>query len=397
LTEKADTISGMKEDEYAAVYVHWPFCISKCPYCAFASVRRNDQSLYDEFGDLLLLDLRKSVAEVGLKGVKSVFFGGGTPSLASPRAIEKILNFLFKNYPAENGVEITLEANPATFDESKIKSFKNAGINRLSLGVQSFFDKNLRFLGRIYDGKQAIEAAEIVSRNFENFSFDFMCGYETQTAEDLESDLVQAADFGCKHISCYQLTFEEGTPFYRKAQTGEIKKINENKEAKLFDLVENVLRDRDIFRYEVSNYSKRGFESRHNLAYWKYDDYLGIGPSACSRISLDGKKREMEKTRDPFLWKAALERGETTFFRDDALTEEEKLTEAIAMGLRLTSGITTEDLYNKVSRKVVDRIVSEEKLKFLREKKLVDDDLSKIRLTKTGFKKIDAVAGFLLE
>jgi oxygen-independent coproporphyrinogen-3 oxidase len=171
--------------DFAAIYLHWPFCKSKCPYCGFASVAQNDGSLFVEFEKLLLLDLERSASEFGLKGVKSVFFGGGTPSLTDPKSIEKILSFLFKNYPAESAVEITLEANPATFDKRKMEDFKSSGINRISLGIQSFSDKNLKFLGRIYDEKHALEAAEIVSQIFENFSFDFMRGFVSQTAEVL--------------------------------------------------------------------------------------------------------------------------------------------------------------------------------------------------------------------
>jgi oxygen-independent coproporphyrinogen-3 oxidase len=362
------------------------------------SVPQNDESLYKEFEDCLFEDLTRSVLEIGSRRIKSVFFGGGTPSLMNPKAIEKILDFLFKNHQIDDNVEITLEANPATFDKNKIEAFRTSGINRLSLGIQSFLDKNLRFLGRIYDGKQAIEAAEIVSKTFENLSFDFMYGYESQTLEDLKLDLVRAANFGCPHISCYQLTFEENAPFYRKALSGKIKRISESKELELFDLTESVLKDCGIFRYEISNYAKPGFESRHNLAYWNYDDYLGVGPSAHSRVSFGKDKKEMIKISDPFLWKAAIDQSKMTFSQTNILTEEEKLTEIIIMGLRLVNGITIDDLYKKISPKIVDRIVSKEKLKFLREKKLIEDETrSKIQPTKSGLKKADSIVEFLLE
>jgi oxygen-independent coproporphyrinogen-3 oxidase len=375
-----------------AIYIHWPFCRSKCPYCGFASIGRKNGGLYERFGNYLLLDLKNSIAEISPRTIKSVFFGGGTPSLMYPASIEKILNFLSQNYALKNNAEITLEANPGTFDLNRAEDFKNAGINRLSLGVQSFADKNLKFLGRIYGGKQVVEATEIVSKVFKNFSFDFIYGYECQKLKDLERDLVRAMDFDCKHISCYQLTFEEGTPFYDRMLSGDIKKISENKEMEFYNLIESLLAG--YTHYEISNYSILGFESQHNLAYWRYDDYLGIGPSAHSRITIDGEKYEKEKIADPFFWETALNQNRDTFSHSKVLTENEKLEEAVIMGLRLASGITMDDLYREVSPEVVNEIISERKLKFLREKKLMTNE--KIQLSKIGFQKADSVIEFLL-
>ncbi|MDR2107762.1 MAG: radical SAM family heme chaperone HemW [Holosporaceae bacterium] len=381
-----------------AVYFHWPFCKSKCPYCDFVSLPSSDESLYAHFEDLMLSDLKNSLEylfssyrEEGKNFcIGSVFFGGGTPSLMNPSAAEKILNFLFGNYPAESKVEVSLEANPATFDKKRMKDFKCAGINRLSLGVQSFFDKNLRFLGRIYDGKQAAEAAGIVSEVFENFSFDLMCGYECQNEVDLKADLKQAAEFGCKHLSCYQLTFEKNTPFHKKMLAGEIK----TSETEFYDLIENVLKEYGIFRYEISNCARPGFESRHNLAYWRYEDYLGIGPSACSRVTVNGQKIEAKKISDPFLWANAVAENRNAFSLFNILTEEEKLQEAIITGLRLIEGISADELCAKVSPEVVHRIVSPQKLEFLRKKRLLAKE--KIRLTRVGLKRMNAVLEFLL-
>jgi len=372
-----------------ALYLHWPFCKSKCPYCDFASVPMSDDSLYETFGDLLLLDLQRSISPIAPICVKSIFFGGGTPSLMSLQSMEKILNFLAINCYLKDDIEISLEANPATFDRNKMKDFRKVGINRLSLGIQSFRDDNLKFLGRIYGGKQAFEAAEIVAKTFENFSFDFMYGYEGQSPEDFVQDLSEAANFGCKHISCYQLTFEEGTLFYDRMISGTIKKINENEIIEFDDLIEKVLDN--YVRYEISNYAIPGFECRHNLAYWRYENYLGVGAGAHSRLIIHEQKYEMEKKRDPFLWKSALEKNESTFSNINRLTEEEQLKEIVIMGLRLLKGIENW----KLQSEVIGTFISEKKLKFLREKKLMCPE--KFRLTKAGLRKMDAIVEFLLD
>jgi oxygen-independent coproporphyrinogen-3 oxidase len=358
---------------------------------------RCDEELYRRFEDYLLRDLKQSLEEIDHRHViRSVFFGGGTPSLMTPQSIERILDFLFQNFSLQNNVEITLEANPATFDLEKMRNFRHAGVNRLSLGVQSFFDKNLRFLGRIYDGKQALEAAAVTSQIFDNFSFDFIYGH--QSLKNLLQDLSMAVNFGCRHVSCYQLTFEEDTPFYRRLQSGDIKQMGESRAIKFHDAIGDFLESFGIFRYEVSNYSTMNYESRHNLTYWEYDDYLGVGPGAHSRISSDGnKKKEMIKISDPFLWEKALE-SNNTFSLVNTLTEKEKLTEALIMGLRLIKGIKKENLYSKISNIVVDSALSLERLLFLSKNGLITEKIfskSILQLSEIGLKKMNSVVEML--
>jgi oxygen-independent coproporphyrinogen-3 oxidase len=313
-----------------------------------------------------------------------------------PKAIGEMLNCIHSLCHMKDDVEITMEANPATFDINRMKNFRDAGINRISLGVQSFSDKNLHFLGRIYDGKQAMIGAEIVAEIFENFSFDLIYGY--QNAKNLEKDLLRAIGFECKHISCYQLTFEEGTPFHLRLLAGDIRHAAEKTIIESFTVIREILLNHDIQRYEISNYAIPGFESRHNLSYWKYDDYLGVGPGAHSRVSLGGRKQEMIKIANPFLWEKSV--GNDTFTYVKTLSKEEKLAEAIIVGLRLAAGIPLADLRRKSSRKTVDAIISRKQLDFLLAQRLITNAIHDvnptIRLTDDGLMKIDSVAEFLL-
>ena len=396
-----------------AIYLHWPFCLSKCPYCDFLSLpitackgkiceSKCRPYLMEDFEDLLLQDLQYSSEEFSTRAVSSVFFGGGTPSLMSVRGMEKILNFIGKNFALTSpDIEISLEANPATFSEQKLIDIKMAGVNRLSLGVQSFLNDELLFLGRIYDSAQALKSAEIVARNFDNFSFDFIYGFEKQNLENLEKNLSLAIDFGAKHISCYQLTFEKNTPFFDWLKSGQIKNIGEKTEIKYYKFIEKFLAARGIKKYEISNFAAPGFQCKHNLTYWNYGDYLGVGPSAHGRMTIDGKKHAMQKMRDPFEWAKNLQE----FNRDKVVTknrlwkinqplsEEEVLKEYLIVGLRLLEGIEMENLAWYVSRNTIEKILSSSKLNFLRTRRLLRKD--KLRLTKFGLAKINSVLEFL--
>lgn len=370
-----------------AVYVHWPFCVSKCPYCDFFSVPKSSDSICDDVENRLLKDLKTSMQELGQCEISSVFFGGGTPSLMSPKGVWSILNFLRKNHVVRDDIEITLEANPGTFDKQKLMDFRDAGINRLSLGVQSFSDQNLKFLGRIYDAQKAISAAENVANVFDNFSFDFMYGYESQNRVSLEDDLGLATKIGCKHVSCYQLTFEPGTNFYDRLMAGEITPICERKEISMYNFISDFLESREIYRYEVSNYSKPGFESKHNLAYWNYEDYLGIGPGAHSRITINNKKYEIIRPKNICDW-GNISRKELTY--------EEMLQEMILSGLRLTKGIKIKDILRKIPHEVFEKIITKQKLATLHKNKLIYKFNDELKTTKSGFLKLNSVIEFLL-
>lgn len=382
-----------------SIYLHWPFCLSKCPYCDFSSIPvARDTELFATFGDLLFRDLQQTLSMHGTDHtIDTVFFGGGTPSLMSERSIENILNFLSVNYAFNADIEISMEANPATFDLVAMRAFQDAGINRISLGIQSFSDDNLRFLGRSYDSRAAFVAAETVAKVFDNYNFDFMYGYKYQTIESIKNDLERAVEFECRHVSAYQLTFEEGTPFYDKLMRGSIKAFPEKKTIVFYEFIGDFLRNHGIDRYEVSNYAKKGFECRHNLNYWNYGEYLGVGPAAHGRIHIGEKKYATEKIVDPFAWAKAIENGANTYSLYNELTEREALEEQILMGLRMINGMTFDK--TKYQPNIVDILT--EKALFLHDKKLAEVENSSrhlfIRLTNDGTMKMNSVVELLCE
>ncbi len=378
-----------------SIYIHWPFCKSKCPYCDFMSFPEHNLDRYAEIEDLLLLDLKNSLGELENPIIKTIFFGGGTPSLMSAQSIEKIIDFISCNCKIAPDIEISLEANPATFSLQKLRKMKQAGINRLSLGIQSFSDKNLKFLGRIYDSQQALKAADMVANTFSNYSFDFIYGYQKQSLKDLEYDLNTAMNFRCPHLSCYQLTFEENTPFFDWLQKGKIFSISENQEIEVFKYINDFLRKFSFNRYEISNYSLKNFESKHNLTYWIYQNYLGVGPSAHSRLVFNDQKYELKKFRDINKWKSRLSENLSTYEEKKALTKSEQLEESFIMGLRLSEGISLEKLKSKFSKALLNPIFK--KIQILSRENLFEESKTHIKLTEDGILKQNSVIGFLFD
>ncbi len=375
-----------------AIYIHWPFCLSKCPYCDFLSFPETDTNIYNEYANFLLIDLKNSLKKIDYSPlISTIFFGGGTPSLMAPQHVEKILNFLCSNYAVSPNVEITLEANPATFTENKILDFQKAGINRLSLGIQSFQQKNLEFLGRIYNSPQALKAADIVARKFSNYSFDLMYGYQIQTQEDLEKDLSIAMEFKCPHLSCYQLTFEENTPFFHKLSNGEISDISEKKSIILFNFIEKYLKQYSLKKYEISNYAKPNFQSKHNLTYWRYEDYLGVGLGAHSRLTLNNQKTKVIKEKSLKNWIQKIQTKEKSFIH--TLSDTQQLKEKFIMGLRLTEGICSKELYSQFPSNLIDAFMP--RIQILQQQGLFTSNKNKIKLSHKGTLLMNEVLKFI--
>lgn len=376
-----------------SIYIHWPFCKSKCPYCDFMSIPEHNEDIYREIEDLLLIDLKNSMDELENPLVKTIFLGGGTPSLMSTKSLEKIVDFITKNYKTDRNLEISLEANPATFSSQKIKEIKKAGINRLSLGIQSFLDKNLRFLGRIYDTSQAVKAADMVANLFSNYSFDFIYGCQDQSIKDIEYDLNMAKKFHCPHVSCYQLTFEENTPFFCLLKKGDISAISENQEIKIFRYINDFLNT--LNRYEVSNYCLKNFESKHNLAYWRYQNFLGIGPSAHSRLILCGQRYELKKFRDINEWKSRLFENLSTYEERRSLTKFEQLEEIFIMGLRLSEGISLKRLEAEFSESLLQPIFR--RINSISDTNLFEQSKTHVKLSENGLIKQNSIIKFLFD
>ena len=376
-----------------SIYIHWPFCKSKCPYCDFMSISKNSSEEFYEVEILLLKDLETSLQELDVSSIRTIFFGGGTPSLMNAKTISKILNFITKNYKTNSNIEISLEANPATFSKEKLKEIKEVGVNRLSLGIQSFQDKDLKFLGRIYNSEQALKAAEMVTNIFSNYSFDFIYGYQSQSIDDLKNNLLMAVNFGCPHISCYQLTFEEGTPFFRLLQNGKIRQLTEAQEIEFFRYIQDFLERFSFNRYEISNYALKNFESKHNLAYWRYQNYLGVGPSAHSRLVFNNQKYELKKFSDIDKWKSSLYRNLSTYEYRNILMDYEQLEEIFVMGLRLSEGISIKSLKSRFSNDILDPILK--RIDLLSKENLFKKSESQIKLSENGMLKQDSVVEFL--
>lgn len=307
----------------SALYFHYPYCTRKCPYCDFFSVAENPKNLFSYYAaELAAFAKLKSECKI-----TSIFFGGGTPSLMEAQMVERLLSEAAKNFHITRDAEITLEANPGSLTKEKIAAFKEAGINRFSLGVQSFNDDNLQFLGRIHDAKTAINNIKLVAKTFANYSIDLIYALPHQTIRQLEEELATLFAFNPPHFSMYQLTIEKNTPFYKTVSS----QIDEKLAAKMFALLNHQAKKAGYVSYEISNFAKPKFESRHNSSYWQGDEYIGVGPAASSRLLIDGFWYEKNNPKNILLWQD----GKTTL---DTLSNRERAVEMIMTGLRSKQG-----------------------------------------------------------
>ncbi len=328
-----------------ALYIHWPFCASKCPYCDFNShvPEGLDQS---RWGRALVLRLDDYVAATKSRSLVSIFFGGGTPSLMEPAIAGRIIARATEIWPPNEALEVTLEANPssyATFDPARLRDFRAAGVNRLSLGVQSFDDAALRFLGRAHDVRTARAAIETGQEIFARLSFDLIYARPGQSGASWTAELDEALAFGPEHLSLYQLTIGRQTKFYRDGVTA----AAEGDAAALFELTGERMNRAGLAAYEISNHAGAGGECRHNLHVWRGGDYAAVGPGAHGRITSDGKCFAVQGTSDPGRWLAAAEKdagdGKSAAAKWTPLTANERLDEIVIMGLRLRGGIRRGD------------------------------------------------------
>jgi len=318
-----------------SLYIHWPFCLSKCPYCDFNShVREFYQET--EWKQALCAELQRVRILVGPRQLTTIFFGGGTPSLMQPKTVETIITEASKLWETSNDLEITLEANPNSVEVEKFQQLAKAGINRISIGVQSLRPKRLQSLGRKHSVEEAIKAIHTAQDTFKRVSFDLIYATPNQTLAEWEKELEEALDFGTEHLSLYQLTIEPNTAFERLYAQGELILPIDDLSADMYELTNAKCAVRGLQAYEVSNYAKSGAECRHNLAYWNYGEYIGVGPGAHGRLIVDGKRFATKQYRTPERWLKEQIRDEEYLELSDIEQEQER----VLMGLRTTQGIT---------------------------------------------------------
>ena len=320
------------------IYVHWPFCQAKCPYCDFNShvSREIDEAFWLS---AYLTELDVAAAELPGRVVTSVFFGGGTPSLMHPDTVAAIIERIRKHWPMSNDPEITLEANPGSVEAGRFRGYADGGVTRISMGVQALNDRDLRRLGRIHSVAEAKAAFDIARNVFERVSFDLIYARQDQTLENWKNELNEALCLAIDHLSLYQLTIEKGTAFSDRYEKGGLTGLPvEDIAADMYDITNELCERAGLNCYEVSNYAKSGAESRHNLIYWRYGDYLGIGPGAHGRLTVNGQRYATEHYKMPNAWleKAIHGRGEKL---RSALSATDQANEYLLMGLRISDGI----------------------------------------------------------
>lgn len=365
-----------------SIYVHWPFCLSLCPYCDFNSHLSKVIDV-DRWINSYKAEIDYFAYALKGKNIKSIFFGGGTPSLMDPKIVNSIINQLAKHANLGDKVEITLEANPTSFEAQKFLEFKKAGINRVSIGMQSFDDKDLKFLGRKHSAKEALQAISRAGDIFENYSFDLIYALPTQSLDDWKHQLQQAIKLSRDHISLYQLTIEKGTEFYKLFNEGKLSSIDSDIAAQMYELTNETLEKNNLHLYEISNYAKHGKECVHNLCYWNYDEYLGIGPGAHSRLRDKNRVQSVMMIHKPDKWLDTVKEKGVGIQSQEYLGDQELIEEIIMMNLRIPTGIVKADFLMK-SGLNLDDCLNHDICTYYQENGLLNINDNHLKLTKKG-------------
>ena len=373
------------------IYVHWPFCAAKCPYCDFNSHVRHQPVDQERFARAFATELATMREKTGPREVTSIFLGGGTPSLMKPETVGAVLDAVARNWTVPEGIEVTLEANPSSVEAERFKGYRAAGVNRVSLGVQALNDKDLRFLGRLHNVEEALVAIELARKTFPRLSFDLIYARPGQTPEAWEAELEEAIGHAADHLSLYQLTIEEGTRFHSLHAAGKFQIPDGDQAADLYAVTQAVTAARGLPAYEISNHARPGAESRHNLTYWRYGEYVGVGPGAHGRFIEDGRRVVTVAEKMPEAWVNLVEVKGHGITGGEILTRSEEADEFLLMGLRLAEGI---DLvrYEALS----GNGLSPARLSVLQEEGLVAPvGNSRLRATPSGMIVLDAVVADL--
>lgn len=357
-----------KPDEPFGLYIHWPFCRAKCPYCDFNSHVRRKPIDEMRFRDGLLIEMETMARRTPGRQVDSIFFGGGTPSLMSAQTVEALINSAKKLWTPSDALEITLEANPTSVEAQNFQGYAAAGVNRISIGVQALNDRDLKALGREHSVDEAIGAIKLAAENFPRLSFDLIYAREGQRLEDWLDELKFAIDLSVGHLSLYQLTIEEGTAFKQQYDAGKLTIPDDDEAAVLYEATNRVCEDHGLPAYEISNHARPGEECRHNLIYWHYGEYAGIGAGAHGRLIEAGGRRIATQTeRYPERWAERVFSFGHGLLEDTPVTRLEAADEALLMGLRLRAGLDLnryEMLYRDVPRGKVEDLISYGLLEF---------------------------------
>jgi putative oxygen-independent coproporphyrinogen III oxidase len=383
--------AGEGEQDAFGVYVHWPFCLSKCPYCDFNSHVRHAPIDEKRFARAFAREIETTAARAPGRVVSSIFLGGGTPSLMRPQTVGSILDAIAKHWRVAPGAEVTLEANPTSVEATRFRGYRSAGVNRVSLGVQALDDASLKALGRLHTAREALDAVAIARTAFERYSFDLIYARPDQTPRMWADELNLAISEAAEHLSLYQLTIEEGTPFFGLHAAGKLKTPDEAVARALYDVTQEVCAQHGLPSYEISNHARAGAECQHNLVYWRGEEYAGIGPGAHGRLDLDGTRHAIATEKRPEAWLMRVEATGHGVMSDDRLNNEERADEFLLMGLRLAEGIDPRR-YAALSGRALDP----RRIAILREEgAIVVDPSGRLRVTQAGFPVLDAVVADL--
>jgi len=382
-------LAGLGDPGFA-VYVHWPFCLAKCPYCDFNSHVRATPPDEARFVQAFAREIAHRAELTPKRQVRSIFFGGGTPSLMSPRTVGAILDMIAKAWRIEPNAEITLEANPTSVEAGRFRGYQGAGVNRVSIGVQALNDADLRALGRRHTVAEAIAALETAKAIFPRMSFDLIYARVGQSEKDWRAELERAMKLATEHVSLYQLTIEPDTIFERLWRAGKLALPDDELGRALFDATQEIAEKYGMPAYETSNHARAGAESRHNLVYWRYGDYVGIGPGAHGRIAVGRTRRAQATEKHPEMWLAQVESEGHGLISDDPLSQEEQSDEYLLMGLRLREGIDIHR-YEAIS----GRRLSRSQIESLEADGFVTESGGRIMVTPMGAPLLDTIVADL--
>ena len=383
----------MAKPDPFGIYVHWPFCLAKCPYCDFNSHVRHQIVDEPRFISALLGELDWFKAQTGKRKITSVFFGGGTPSLMSPKGVAGIIDGIAKRYELTDETEITLEANPTSVEAQNFAGYRTAGVNRVSVGVQALDDAALKALGRQHTSTEALAAFRLAAKTFPRVSFDMIYARPSQSVKAWRAELAAALGEQQGHMSLYQLTIEPETRYNDLYQQGKLVIPNEDEALALYDATQELTERAGLSAYEVSNHAATGHECRHNVLYWQYGEYAGIGPGAHSRISRkNGSRAAIDMMKHPETWAKAVEADGVGVATETELSGKEQGEEYILMGLRLTGGISLAR-YAELS----GAPLAQKRLALLKDEGLIihDPGASTLRTTPKGRRVLNAVTGYL--